>query len=57
MATGVVSGAQAAAGPTQSLRRVLAGWRANAHRPARTLTGVFSITVKRKDDFDPDCDP
>ncbi len=35
------------------------GWRANAHRPAMTLTGVFSITAIRKDDSDPDsdCDP
>ncbi len=59
MATGVVFGAQAAAGLTPSLRRVFAGWRANAHGPARTLTGVFSITVERKDDFDPKfvCDP
>ncbi len=56
-ATGGISGAQTTAGLAQSLRRVLAGWRANAHRPVRTLTGVFSITVKRKEDFDCDFDP
>ncbi len=56
-ATGVLFGAQAAAGLTPSLRRVMAGWRAKAHRSARTLTGVFSITVNRKNDFDPDSDP
>jgi hypothetical protein len=55
IAAGVIIKAQAAAGLTPSLRRVLAGWRTNAHRPAMTLTVVLSITVERKDD--PGCDP
>ena len=41
IATGDIFGAMAAAGHTQSLPRVLAGWRANAHRPAMTPAGVF----------------
>jgi hypothetical protein len=45
MATGAIFGAQAAAGLTPSLRRVLAGWRADAHRPAMGLTVVFSIPI------------
>jgi hypothetical protein len=41
IATDAIFGAQAAAGLTPSLRRVLAGWRANAHRPAMALAGVL----------------